>query len=60
MDLPKLTYTIEEAAQILEVPVSSIKWLLRKKVLPHRKIAGRNRFTLQDLLECIERSKVDE
>ncbi len=56
--LPKLSYTKEEAAQILNIPVSSIKWQLRKNILPRHKIAGKIRFTPEDLEEYVKRSKV--
>ncbi len=57
--LPKLTYTKEEAAKILNIPLGSIKWLLRKKTLPRYKISGRIRFTLEDLRAFVEQSKVE-
>jgi excisionase family DNA binding protein len=57
-ELPKLTYTKEEAAKILNIPASSINWILRKGFLPRRKIAGRIRFTMDDLQTFVERSKV--
>ena len=56
--LPKLTYTKEEAARILNIPAGSIDWLLRKGTLPRRKIAGKVRFTLDDLKAFVEVSKV--
>ena len=55
----KLTYTKEEAAQILGVPVGSINWQLRRGKLPHRKISGRIRFTVDDLRALVEASKVE-
>lgn len=55
--LPKLLYTKEEAAQILNIRASSIDWLLRKDTLPRHKVAGRVRFTLEDLQQFVERSK---
>ncbi len=58
-DLPKLLYDKKEAAQILNVPKTSIDWLLRKGTLPRRKIAGKIRFTLDDLQVCVEASKED-
>ncbi len=57
--LPKLTYNKNEAAMILGVTVSTINWLLRKKLLPHHKIGKHVRFTLQDLLEYLKKSKVE-
>jgi len=57
MDLPILTYTKQQAAQILNVPESSINWQLRKGKLPHRKISGKIRFTLSDLNDLVEASK---
>ena len=56
-ELPKLTYTKAEAARILNIPESSMSWLLRKGTLPRRKIAGRVRFTLDDLRAFVEDSK---
>ena len=58
MELPKLTYTKHEAAKILNIPAGSIDWLLRKGILPRRKIAGKVRFTLEDLRAFVEISKV--
>ncbi|MCP4708387.1 MAG: helix-turn-helix domain-containing protein [Planctomycetes bacterium] len=58
-DLPKLLYDKDEAAQILSVPKTSIDWLLRKGTLPRRKIAGKIRFTLDDLQVFVEASKED-
>jgi len=60
MELPRLTYTKEEAAKILNVPKVSIDWLLRKGTLPKRKIAGKIRFTLEDLKALVKASKVDD
>ncbi len=57
-ELPKLTYTKEEAAEIVNIPESSIDWLLRKGDIPRRKIAGRIRFTLEDLRAIVESCKV--
>ncbi|MHC4144251.1 MAG: helix-turn-helix domain-containing protein [Planctomycetota bacterium] len=57
--LPRLTYTKEEAAKILNIPVSSIDWQLRKRILPRHKIAGRIRFTLEDLQRFVDASKVE-
>ena len=54
----KLTYTKTEAAKVLNVPVSGIEWLLRKKSIRHRKIAGKIRFTMTDLAEVVEKSLV--
>ena len=59
-ELPKLVYTKEEAATILGLEPASIDWLLRKGDLPRRKIAGKIRFTLDDLQVLIERSKVGQ
>ena len=57
-ELPKFAYTKEEAAEILGLRKSSIDWLLRKKNLPRRKIAGKIRFTLDDLQVLVEASKI--
>ena len=58
--LSRLTYTKEEAAEILSVPKSSIDWLLRKGQLPRHKIAGKIRFTWEDLQAFVEAPKVDK
>ncbi len=60
MELPRLTYTKEEAAQILGVTASTIEWLLRKGSLPRRKIGKRILFTLADLQALVEASKVED
>ena len=57
--LPKLTFDKVEAAQILNIPASSIDWLLRKGEIPRRKIAGKIRFTIEDLQTLVEKSKVE-
>lgn len=54
----KLAYTKGEAAQMLSLEETSINWLLRKGALPHRKIAGKIRFTRADLQALIEGSAV--
>ena len=54
----KLTYTKTEAAEVLNVPLSGIEWLLRKKSIRHRKITGKVRFTVADLAEVVEKSLV--
>ena len=59
-DLPKLLYDKEEAAQILNLPKTCIDWLLRKGILPGHKIAGKIRFTLDDLQVFVEASQVDK
>ena len=56
--LPKLTYSKEESAEMLGVKISSLEWLLRKKLIPCRKIAGKIRFTINDLYALIESSAV--
>jgi excisionase family DNA binding protein len=60
MDLPRLTYDKEEAAEILGVSVSTVDWLLRKRKLPRRKIGRQIRFTLEDLHAWVEASKVND
>jgi excisionase family DNA binding protein len=55
----KLVYTKTEAAQMLGVKETSINWLLRKGLLPHRKVAGKIRFAEIDLLTYLDRVKVD-
>ncbi len=59
-DLPKLLYDKNEAAQILNVPKSSIEWLLRTGKLPRRKVAGKIRFTMADLQRYIDSSAVTQ
>ena len=56
--LEPLTYTKEQAAQILNVELGSINYLVRKGTLPCRKIAGKIRFTMDDLKTFVESSKV--
>ncbi len=56
--LPKLTFSKKEAAEMLGMKISSIEWLLRKKRIPYRKIAGKIRFTEEDLSVLIESSAV--
>jgi hypothetical protein len=57
---PKLLYTKEDAAKLLNISVSSINWQLRKgpEVFPHHKIAGKIRFTQEDLQRIVKNSKV--
>jgi len=57
--LPKLLYSKEEAAEILSLPESSVEWLLRTGKLPRHKVAGKIRFTLEDLQVLITASAVD-
>ena len=58
-ELSQLLYNKEQAAKILGLPkVSSINWLVRKGTLPHRKVAGKIRFTHSDLLDFVESVKV--
>ena len=58
-ELPKLCYTKPEAAQMMGFEETSIDWLLRKGVLPHRKIAGKIRFTIDDLKSLINQCAVN-
>ena len=58
--LPKLLYDKAEAAQILNIPESSVGWLLRKGQLPRRKVAGKVRFTLEDLKKYVDGCLVEE
>ncbi len=60
MELPKLTYSKEEAAEILGVTVSTIDWLLRKRSLPRHKIGREIKFTLEDLRALVDASKVND
>lgn len=55
-----LLFTKAQAAQMLSLSESSIAWLLRKGTLPHRKIAGKIRFTRSDLEALIEASAVTQ
>ena len=53
-----LLLTKAQAAEMLNLAESSIEWLLRKGAVPHRKIAGKIRFTRSDLQALIEGSAV--
>jgi hypothetical protein len=55
----KLAFTKAEAAQMLGIEETSIDWLLRKGILPHRKVAGKIRFMEIDLRTYLDRVKVD-
>ena len=55
-----LVYTKAEAAKMLSLPESSIDWMLRKQAIPHRKIAGKIRFTRSDIETLIEASAVTQ
>ena len=55
-----LLYTKAQAAEILGLKESSIKWLLRKKAIPHRKVSGKIRFTKSDLQALIDASAVTQ
>ena len=55
-----LLFTKAQAAHMLSLSQSSIDWLLRKGVLPHRKVAGKIRFTRSDLEALIEASAVTQ
>ena len=59
-ELPKLTYSKKEAAEMLGLKQSSIEWLLRKGNLPHRKISNKIRFTMSDLQSLIETCAVTQ
>lgn len=54
VQLPKLTYSKEEAAQILGITVGSIKWYVRCRKLPCRKISGKLYFTMNDIQSLID------
>ena len=56
----QMLFTKAQAAQMLNMSSSSIAWLLRKGTLPHRKIAGKIRFTRSDLEALIEASAVTQ
>ena len=55
---PKLLYDKDEAAQILGLRKTSIEWLLRTGKIPHRKVSGKIRFTIDDLQGLIRASAV--
>ena len=55
-----MAYTKAEAARMLSLEETSIDWLLRKGNLPHRKIAGKIRFTEGDLQALIDASAVTQ
>ena len=55
-----LVFTKGQAAKMLNLSESSIEWLLRKHAIPHRKIAGKIRFTRSDLEVLIEASAVTQ
>ena len=50
--------TMEEAAEYLNIPKSSLYKLCSKNELLYRKIGRNNRFTIEDLEEFIQRQKV--
>ena len=45
---------------MLDLTENSIEWLMRKRAIPHRKIAGKIRFTRADLAALIEASAVTQ
>ena len=55
-----LLFTKAQAAAMLSLAESSIDWMLRKGQLPHRKVAGKIRFTRSDLEALIEASAVTQ
>ena len=58
-NLPRLLYDKAEAAEILGLEESSIEWLLRNRQITKHKIAGKIRFTLEDLKATVSASAVD-
>lgn len=50
--------TMEEAAEYLNIPKSSLYKLCSRNELLYRKIGRNNRFTIEDLEEFIQRQKV--
>lgn len=50
--------TMEEAADYLNIPKSSLYKLCSRNELLYRKIGRNNRFTIEDLEEFIQRKKV--
>ena len=50
--------TMEEAAEYLNIPKSSLYKLCSKNELLYRKIGRNNRFTIEDLEEFIQCQKV--
>ena len=50
--------TMEEAAEYLNIPKSSLYKLCSKNELLYRKIGRNNRFTIEDLEEFIQRMEV--
>ena len=55
-----LFYRVCWLNEMLGLEPSSIEWLLRKGTLPRRKIAGKIRFTLEDLQGLIDASAVTQ
>ena len=55
-----LVFTKGQAADMLNLTEGSIEWLLRKRAIPHHKIAGKIRFTRADLEALIEASAVTQ
>lgn len=50
--------TMEEAAEYLNIPKSSLYKLCSRNELLYRKIGRNNRFTIEDLEEFIQRQTV--
>lgn len=50
--------TMEEAADYLNIPKSSLYKLCSRNELLYRKIGRNNRFTIEDLEKFIQRKKV--
>ena len=57
-DMNSRLKTMEEAAEYLNIPKSSLYKLCSKNELLYRKIGRNNRFTIEDLEEFIQRQKV--
>ena len=59
-NIEPLLFTKPQAAEMLSLSESSIEWLIRKGAVPHRKVAGKIRFTRSDLQALIDASAVTQ
>ena len=59
MDYRNYCTARKKRRKILSLPESSVEWLLRTGKLPRHKVAGKIRFTLEDLQVLITASAVD-
>ena len=39
--IPKLTYTVKEAAEALGISESTVRWMVYRNEIPHRRVHGR-------------------